>query len=225
MADSSDDNDKKVKENVYRLARLFVDKNVYPGRPYASGRNDTTSYDQTPTGLLNQFVTDIAFYDSHETIKNIVFCCLLHRMLVERHSDPDHYKHICNEITHRDYIPGDDECNTFIQTTIPTRFEIVAVFETKKNSLPQTPSTIIVSLTKESFAKALEYPTMYASTFFTDGIINSPPQTLWALLCNRNNMLPLKTNREIILKHLNDPYDNNLQKTNALLIRQLLFHC
>ena len=199
-----------AKEDAYSLARLFVHKLKKPTNVDA-----VKKYDKSIDELVKLIVQD-ADNRKDETIKNIIYCCLLHGMLLDKYNDLKKYIEICKKITEIEYIPAHQEASAVSG--------VAAVFDTIKEELPVRPVQVLDFSKPADVLKLVTNPTRWTCKELNNGKLNSlSNKTLWNFLCERRHILPVAYKRsEFVNAFTKTKGKSTPEKTLLLFTQQLL---
>ncbi len=211
------------KTSAQKLCRLFVHSKVNSKHVLdVLGHNKI--YEKNADEIVAEFIEreDNGTFDG--TLKNIILCCVLHCMLLDKHNDAANYKKFCEPITDVDYIPGSDECRACSASNIAV---ITSVLEEQRNILNQKKKSVTV-LNLSELKKVINDPVSFGCAEFNEDLVVSPTtKTLWNFVCQRNHFMPILTHREEVIKAFrklaNNPKESALM-IKVYLFQQLLFH-
>jgi len=199
-----------AKADAFSLARLFVHKLKKP-----SNVDAVKKYNKTIEDLVGLIVKD----DNNrkdETIKNIIYCCLLHGMLLDKYNNLEKYTEICKNITEIEYIPAQREASAVSG--------VAAVFETRKEEMSVHPVQVLDISEPADVLKLVRNPTKWTCKELNDGKLNSlSNKTLWNFLCERRHILPVAYKRsEFVTAFTSATGVSTPENTLLLFMRQLL---
>jgi hypothetical protein len=198
-----------AKEDAYSLARLFVHKLKKPTNVDA-----VKKYDNSIDDLVNLIVQH-ADNRKDETIKNIIYCCLLHGMLLDKYNDLKKYTEICKKITEIEYIPAHQEASAVSG--------VAAVFDTIKEELPVRPVQVLDFSKPADVLKLVTNPTRWTCKELNNGTLNSlSNKTLWNFLCERRHILPVAYKRSEFVNAFTKATGSSMPEQTLLLFMQQL---
>ena len=201
-----------AKADALSLARLFVHKLKKPTNVDA-----VKKYDNSIEDLVGLIVQDPENRND-ETIKNIIYCCLLHGMLLDKYNDLDKYTEICNNITEIEYIPAHQEASAVLG--------VAAVFDTRKKVMLKEMLPVVRVLDFSNPADVLKLvtnPTKGTCEELNDGKLNSlSNKTLWNFLCKRRHILPVAFNRSKFVTAFSSAAPSSTPEETLLLFMQQL---
>lgn len=211
------------KTSAQKLCRLFVHSKVNSEHVFDVLDHDEI-YNKTADEIVAEFIergTDRTF---DGTLVNIILCCVLHGMLLDKHNDVKNYKKLCEPITDVDYIPGSDECRACSASNIAV---ITEVLDTRRSTLIQKKKSVTV-LDLSKLEKVINDPVSFGCAEFNEDLVaSSTTKTLWNFVCQRNQFMPILRHREKVIR----AFEKLAKKTtkSALMIKvylfqQLLFH-
>jgi len=199
-----------AKADAFSLARLFVHKLKKPTNVDA-----VKKYNESIGDLVGLIVKDDNNRND-ETIKNIIYCCLLHGMLLDKYNNLEKYTEICKNITEIEYIPAQHEASAVSG--------VAAVFETIKEEMSVHPVQVLDISKPADFLKLVTNPTRWTCKELNDGKLNSlSNKTLWNFLCERRHILPVAYKRsEFVTAFTSAKGGSTPEQTLLLFMRQLL---
>ena len=199
-----------AKADAFSLARLFVHKLKKPTNVDA-----VKKYNESIGDLVGLIVKDDNNRND-ETIKNIIYCCLLHGMLLDKYNNLEKYTEICKNITEIEYIPAQHEASAVSG--------VAAVFETIKEEMSVHPVQVLDISKPADFLKLVTNPTRWTCKELNDGKLNSlSNKTLWNFLCERRHILPVAYKRsEFVTAFTSATGVSTPENTLLLFMRQLL---
>ena len=241
------DLDKKIKNDVLVLAHLFLSKHINKPIQSQTALLDALTAKNFKDQCRAVLTTLIKCEENKRssTIKNIVGCCLLNHVLLEKRADDETKEAVeyCLElITHKTYLPSTEKLSYLITDENETAQAIYALVKEKEKELTSEYGSSLINADnmenpnlEEVFRRSLLLPETYTSKFFNEARLLSGTShplvfTLWNFLCDRNIYHPPKKDRERMLAALKvvgteaKEDENIVLQTMALLVLQLLFH-